>query len=107
MEELKMKNTTTRENFVTIQGAFENQGITLSIDIPERLMPSFISCFDEGNDIGAKLLEDLYDLFTSLSEKQKEIFQHSIYANADHVNHISDVIIMLRCLKRVFGDLDC
>ena len=107
MEEAKIKNTKTRENFVTIQGGFENKEISLSINIPERLMPSFISCFDEGNDKGAKLLEDLYDLFTSLSEKQKEIFQHSIYANSDHVNHISDVIVMLKCLKHVFCDLDC
>ena len=107
MEELKMKNTKTRENFVTIQGGFENKEISLSINIPERLMPSFISCFDEGNNDGAILLEDLYDLFTSLDEKQKEIFQHSIYENADRIHDMSDVIVMLKCLKHVFNDFDC
>ena len=53
------------------------------------------------------LLEDLYDLFTSLDEKQKEIFQHSIYENADRIHDMSDVIVMLKCLKHVFNDFDC
>ncbi|MBE6682401.1 MAG: hypothetical protein E7600_08995 [Ruminococcaceae bacterium] len=96
-----MKNT-IREGFMRIQGGFETQGISLSIDVPEHIYPDFVHCFDEGNEKGAKILEDLYDLYISLSDKQKEILQMSIYENADNLNTVEDIVIMIKCLKRVF-----
>ena len=101
-----MKNT-TRAGYITIEGGFEGQGISLSFEIPVKIFDSFTHCFDDGNETGAKILEDIFDLYTSLSEKQKEIFQLSIYENSERINDVEELVIMLRCLKKVFRDLDC
>ena len=102
-----MKNTTIRKGFLRIQGGFEGQGASLSIDVPEHIFNDFTHCFDDGNIKGAKTLENLYDLYITLSPKQKEIFQLSIYENSDRINATDDLVVMLRCLKTVFHDFDC
>ena len=94
-----MKNT-IREGFMRIQGGFENQGISLSIEIPEHIYPDFVNCFNSTE--GEKTLADLYDEYISMSEKQKEIFQESIYENTDNILDTNDLVIMIRCLKKVF-----
>lgn len=94
-----MKNT-IREGFMRIQGGFENQGISLSIDVPERVYPDFVNCFNSKE--GEKTLEDLYDEYISMSDKQKEIFQKSIYFNTDNILDTKDLVTMIRCLKNVF-----
>ena len=95
-----MKNNVCREGFMRIQGGFENQGISLTIDVPEHIYPDFVNLFN--SDEGLKILEDLYDEFVSMSEKQKEIFQESIYENTDNILDTNDLVIMIRCLKKVF-----
>lgn len=94
-----MKNT-IREGFMRIQGGFENQGISLSIDVPEHVYPDFVNCFNSKE--GEKTLEDLYDEYISLSEKQKEIFQESIYFNTENLLDTKDLVSMIRALKQVF-----
>ena len=101
-----MKNT-TRVGYITIEGGFEGQGISLSIEIPVKIFDDFTHCFDAGNEKGAKTLEDLYDLYISLTPKQKEIFQLSIYENSHKINSTENLVEMLRCLKVVLRDLDC
>ena len=102
-----MKNTTIRKGFLRIQGGFEGQGTSLSIDVPEHIFNDFTHCFDDGNEKGAKTLEDLYDLYITLTEKQKEIFQLSIYENSHKIFETEDLVVMLKCLLRVFRDCDC
>ena len=107
MEEEKMKNT-TRAGYITIEGGFEGENIVrLSIDVPQHIFNDFTHCFDDGNEKGAKTLEDLYDLYTSLSKKQKEIFQLSIYENSHKINSTENLVEMLKCLKIALRDLDC
>lgn len=83
-----------------IQGGFENQGISLSIEIPEHIYPDFVNCFNTAE--GEQTLADLYDEYISMSEKQKEIFQESIYFNTDNILDTKDLVTMIRCLKMCF-----
>ena len=102
-----MKNT-TRAGYITIEGGFEGENVVrLSIDVPQHIFNDFTHCFDDGNERGAKTLEDLYDLYISLTPKQKEIFQLSIYENSHKIITTDDLVVMLRCLIKCFNDFDC
>ncbi len=94
-----MKNTTIRKGILRIQGGFEGQGASLSIDVPKHIFNDFTHCFDDRNEKGAKTLEDLYDLYITLTEKQKEMFQLSIYENSHKILNTNDLVVMHRCLK--------
>ena len=52
---------------------------------------------------GEQTLSDLYDEYISMSVKQKEIFQMSIYDNEENILNTRDIVTMIRALKQVFA----
>ena len=95
-----MKNKFNREGYATIKGGFEGQGASLEFEIPVRLMEDFSNCFNSNE--GEQTLSDLYDEYISMSVKQKEIFQMSIYDNEENILNTRDIVTMIRALKQVF-----
>ena len=96
-----MKNNVCRKGFMRIEGGGAGQGISLSIDVPEHIYPDFVNCFNSEN--GEKTLSELYDEYISMSEKQKEIFQSSVYHNTDNLLNTQDIVDMIKALKQVFN----
>lgn len=95
-----MKNKFNREGYATIKGGFEGQNASLEFEIPVRLMEDFSNCFN--TEAGEQTLSDLYDEYVSMSVKQKEIFQMSIYDNEENILNTRDIVTMIRALKQVF-----
>ena len=95
-----MKNKFNREGYATIKGGFEGQGASLEFEIPVRLIEDFSNCFNTKE--GEQTLSDLYDEYISMSVKQKEIFQMSIYDNEENILNTRDIVTMIRALKTVF-----
>ena len=99
-----MKKAEKLNGYIKISAGYEGQGTSLSLEIPARLYCDFAHCFDDDNEKGAKTLEDLFDLYISLTDKQKEIYQFSIYDNCEKIFDTEDLVIMLRALKRVMKE---
>lgn len=96
----RRENRREREFFTVKAGLEGNCTASLCLDLPISLESDFSNYFS--SDAGVEKLNDFFFSYTSLTEKQKEIFQLSIYNSADDIISVADLFCMLKAFKRVF-----
>lgn len=93
--------TQDKKDFFEIRCSFENDIIpAFSLKIPTKLFPDYEECFV--SEKGACVLNDLVVELSELSEKQKGIFQLSIYDFQSELNSVADIVSLLKRLKNGF-----
>ena len=94
-----------QEEFFTIEAGYENCEKSLSLQIPNSLYCDFENCFNSHE--GEETLSELFETYHTLTVKQKEILQLSIYDKSKDIRDVKDLVIMMRALKKVFFECGC
>ena len=73
--------------------------IQLSLELPLHLLDNFQSCFENSEKM--KILTMLYEEYSQLTPFHKEVFQMSIFENADRIISMADLICMMHAMVKV------
>ena len=91
-------------DYFEIKAGLDGCGVSLTLNIPNKLYHQFEQSF--ATEAGEKMLNDFYFTYMTLTEKQKTIFQFSIYEASDEIRSVADLCIMLKAFCTYCSERD-